>query len=96
MAEKKKLIFLIEDEQTLANLIQLRLEKAGYRVETEKNGKIALALIPKLKPDLILLDLMLPGLGGFDIMEARFLMLPGFRPICTSKRRFSRNYLKVY
>ncbi|MCH7605365.1 response regulator [Patescibacteria group bacterium] len=70
MAEKKKFVLLIEDEQTIANLIQLRLEKAGYIVQTEKNGKVALTLIPKLKPDLILLDLMLPGLGGFDIMEA--------------------------
>lgn len=69
MAKKKKHIVLVEDEQTLANLIEIGLKKAGYSVQSASNGKKGLILIEKSKPDLVLLDIMLPGLGGFDILE---------------------------
>jgi len=70
MEKDKKRILLIEDEQTLANLIELRLERAGYEVEGAKDGKKGLELIREQNADLVLLDLMLPELGGFDILEA--------------------------
>lgn len=78
MEKDKKRILLVEDEQTLANLIELRLERAGYKVEVARDGKKGLELILEQKAELILLDLMLPELGGFDILEelARKNILP--------------------
>lgn len=69
MSEKKKTIVLVEDEKTLANLIELRLGRAGYKVETAYDGQKGLDLILKSNPDLVLLDIMLPGLSGFDILN---------------------------
>ena len=69
MAEKKKTIVLVEDERTISNLIELKLERSGYKVETAHDGKVGLDLILELKPDLVLLDIALPTLGGFDILN---------------------------
>ncbi len=66
---KKKLIVLVEDEPTLANLIEAGLQKEGYEVKSAKNGIRGLQLIRETKPDLVLLDIMLPGLKGFAILE---------------------------
>ena len=69
MAEKKKTIVLVEDEKIIANLIELRLERSGYEVKTVHDGKAGLDLILESKPDLVLLDVALPTLGGFDILD---------------------------
>ncbi len=70
MKKKKKYIILLEDEPTMANLIDLELKKFGYRVKAISNGKEGLAAIQKSKPDLVLLDMVLPGLRGFAILDA--------------------------
>jgi len=67
--DKKKHIILVEDEKTLANLIEAGLKKEGYEVEVARDGKEGLRSIEEGKPDLVLLDMMLPGLKGFDILE---------------------------
>jgi len=67
--KKKKCIVLVEDEPTLANLIEGRLKEQGYEVRSATDGKSGLQLIREAKPDLVLLDVMLPGLKGFDILE---------------------------
>ncbi|MBI2098670.1 MAG: response regulator [Candidatus Wildermuthbacteria bacterium] len=67
--EKKKRIVLVEDEPTLANLIEAGLQEQGYEVRSARDGKKGLQLIRDVKPDLVLLDIMLPGLKGFDILE---------------------------
>ncbi|MDP2664537.1 MAG: response regulator [bacterium] len=66
---KKKQIVLVEDEPTLTNLIESGLRDRGYEVKAAKDGKEGLRLIRETKPDLVLLDVMLPGLKGFDILE---------------------------
>lgn len=68
-SEKKKHIVLIEDEETLANIMRLKLQKAGYEVSVEGDGDKAIDLITSQKPDLVLLDILLPGKNGFDILE---------------------------
>lgn len=75
---KKKHIILVEDETTLANIMQLKLQKAGFEVTVSGEGNEALELIKSQKPDLVLLDIMLPGKNGFDILEElqRLGMLP--------------------
>lgn len=69
MPEKKKTIVLVEDEKILANFIKSRLEREGYKVEVAYDGKKGLDLILTSNPDLVLLDILLPNLGGFDILN---------------------------
>jgi len=69
MTEIKKTILVVEDEEDILALLQFNLMKAGYAVECAACGEEALQLIAKRKPDLILLDLMLPGIGGLEICE---------------------------
>ena len=87
LSPKKKRIVLVEDEPTLANLIESGLRKEGYEVKSEKNGTRGLQLILKVKPDLVLLDIMLPGLNGFTILEKlhkEYHMLPALPVIIIS------------
>lgn len=64
-----KTIVLIEDEQIILDLLVRKLESAGYRVQTAMDGESGLALIHSAKPDLVLLDMMLPKLDGFGVLE---------------------------
>ena len=68
MAEKKT-ILIVEDEEDILALLQFNLIKAGYAVECAECGEEALKIISEQIPDLILLDLMLPGIGGLEICE---------------------------
>lgn len=64
MTEK---ILVVEDELTLRETLEYNLARLGYQVLTAANGFEALALVDAQRPDLVLLDLMLPGLDGFEI-----------------------------
>lgn len=57
-------VLLIEDELDLANVTKSRLENSGYKVLTAPSAELALGLLQKNIPDLILLDLLLPGMRG--------------------------------
>ncbi|MDQ0287065.1 DNA-binding response OmpR family regulator [Desulfofundulus luciae] len=68
MDEKvKPRILVVEDEASLARFLQLELNHEGYQVETAQNGYEALGRIGEAGWDLVLLDLMLPGLDGFEV-----------------------------
>jgi len=84
--EGRKLIVLVEDEQTLANLIEMNLMEAGYEVKVAGNGIDGLALIKKFKPDLVLLDMLLPGKSGFSVLEelSDEGILPGLKVVIIS------------
>lgn len=62
-------ILIVEDEEPIANLIKLSLKKAGYTCECVLDGKKAADLLEENLYDLILLDVMLPGIDGFELME---------------------------
>lgn len=62
-----KRILIIEDDRKLANLIQVYLERHGYTVEWHERGDSAEEKIREINPDLLILDVMLPGKSGFDI-----------------------------
>ncbi len=61
------LILVIEDETSLTTLLRYNLESEGFRVASVENGTDAMAAIAGAKPDLVLLDWMLPGLSGIEI-----------------------------
>lgn len=64
------LVLLIEDEANIAEAIRFILTRDGWRVEVESDGAAALARVATLGPDLVILDLMLPGLSGLEILSA--------------------------
>lgn len=70
-------ILIAEDEEPIANLIGMNLRRAGYSCVWAPDGEKAADLIDKEKFDLLLLDVMLPGINGYELMEyARTLELP--------------------
>jgi phosphate regulon transcriptional regulator PhoB len=62
-----KKILLVEDEYDLTKLLKYNLEKEGFRVNATTDGSLALAEVRRDEPDLVILDLMLPGLDGLEI-----------------------------
>jgi DNA-binding response OmpR family regulator len=60
-------ILVVEDEPSLQETLVYNLKKEGYAVEAVGNGRIALDAARRIKPDLIVLDLMLPELDGFEV-----------------------------
>lgn len=63
-------ILIVDDEKRLVSLVQSYLVQEGYRVVTAYNGKDALPIAQKEKPDLIILDIMMPEMNGYDFMRA--------------------------
>jgi len=63
-------ILIVDDEKRLVSLVQSYLTQEGYRVVTAYNGKEALPVAQKEKPDLIILDIMMPEMNGYDFMRA--------------------------
>jgi DNA-binding response OmpR family regulator len=63
-------ILIVDDEKRLVSLVQSYLTQEGYRVVTAYNGKDALPIAQKEKPDLIILDIMMPEMNGYDFMRA--------------------------
>ena len=68
MADKEK-IFIVEDERPISRLLQLTLEREGFKTAIELNGRRAYERILQEKYDLILLDVMLPGMDGMEICK---------------------------
>lgn len=67
--DAKKKILLVEDDEALAGVYKSRLEIEGFQTETVNNGEDALSAAMKFKPDLILLDAMMPKISGFDVLD---------------------------
>src|SRR4028118_1835051 len=69
-------ILIVEDEPEIARIIQLALEKEGFSCRVSRDGLSALQAFQEQQPDLIILDLMLPGLDGLEVC-ARIRQKPG-------------------
>ncbi len=63
-------ILVVDDEPDITALVAYHLAKAGYRVSTAANGTDALKSATEQRPDVVVLDLMLPGLSGLDVLQA--------------------------
>ncbi|HET9495294.1 MAG TPA: response regulator [Chloroflexia bacterium] len=64
-----QVILVVEDEQQIQVLVVALLEYAGYRIITASNGKEALATLETTRPDLILSDIMMPGMDGRELCK---------------------------
>lgn len=62
-------ILIIEDEPSIAEVVELYLRRAGFQVEAEHDGDVALKRLEKHLPDLVVLDVMLPGADGYSILR---------------------------
>ncbi|MCX6764265.1 MAG: response regulator [Candidatus Nealsonbacteria bacterium] len=76
-----KKIFLVEDDEFLIDIYITKLKESGFETEFAKDGKSALEFLKKEKPDLLVLDLVLPDIDGLDLLreikkEDRFQSLP--------------------
>ncbi len=61
-------ILIVDDEQSILNLVTAYLRPEGYEVETAVNGRFALSLFRSFQPDLVVLDIMLPGMDGLELL----------------------------
>lgn len=61
-------VAIIEDDQTISQMYRFKFEAEGYQVETAENGKLGLQLAENMKPDIILLDLMMPEMTGDEML----------------------------
>ena len=67
--ENKKKILLVEDDEALASVYKSRLDIEGFDTKGVYNGEDALSAAMEFKPDLILLDAMMPKISGFDVLD---------------------------
>jgi two-component system phosphate regulon response regulator PhoB len=68
-SSSSKRILLVEDDDALANVYLMRLQSEGFDVRRVSNGEEALAAALSYKPDLVVLDVMMPKVSGFDVLD---------------------------
>lgn len=67
--DKKTKVLIIEDEEMLVNMYISKFTKEGYQAEKASNGRIGLEQAKTIKPDIILLDIMMPEMDGFMVLK---------------------------
>jgi DNA-binding response OmpR family regulator len=63
-------IAIVEDDLAISQMYRIKFEAEGFTVDTAENGKLGLELVEKMKPDVILLDLMMPEMNGNEMLAA--------------------------
>lgn len=66
---EKKLILVVDDEKNISDILRINLEKEGYRVSVAMDGEEGLSKALSENPELVLLDVMLPGMDGFEVCK---------------------------
>lgn len=66
----KKRILIIEDEEYLSDMYQMKFEHEGYEVKVAVDGESGIEIAKTMRPDLVLLDIVLPKMNGFQVMRA--------------------------
>ena len=62
-------VAIVEDDLAIAQMYRLKFEAEGYKVEIAENGKLGLELCEQMKPDIVLLDLMMPEMNGDEMLD---------------------------
>ena len=62
-----KLIYVVDDEESIRQIVRSYLEKEGYTVEEFANGEDAMAAYTKRIPDMLIIDIMMPGMSGYEL-----------------------------
>ena len=69
MAEARKRVLVVDDERAILTVLRVKLGISGYDVSTASSGEEALALINSMHPDVMLLDVIMPGMDGFEVLR---------------------------
>lgn len=69
MADKQTHVLLVEDDSFLSNIYKTKFELEGFKITTAEDGLLAIDHAKKKKPDIILLDILLPKMDGFMVLE---------------------------
>lgn len=64
-----KKILLVEDEEIMLSLLEKRLKEEGYDIRIARDGQAGLSMMREEKPDLVLLDIIMPRMSGFEVLE---------------------------
>ena len=86
----KPVILLVEDNPSISKLVEYKLSKDGYDVQTRNNGLDGYKAAVELIPDVLVLDVMMPGMTGFELLEKFRAQLPNAHTktiMLTSKSR---------
>jgi len=67
--KRKQLILVVDDDQEILRMLNRILELEGYDVALAANGRTALALVEECEPDLVILDIIMPELDGFQVLD---------------------------
>jgi CheY-like chemotaxis protein len=70
MSEKKKTILIVDDNDDIVTTYRVVLDRMGYSVVVARNGLECLDMIDEVKPDLVILDVLLPGLSGSEVCRS--------------------------
>lgn len=66
---KTKLVLLVDDDESILDLLETVVKKEGFRVERAADGQEAIRKVESASPDCLVLDFMLPGIGGFEVLK---------------------------
>ena len=66
----KKIVFIVEDDEVLLRALYILFHEGNYTIATATDGETAVSMAQRLKPDVVLLDLLLPKMDGFDVLKA--------------------------
>ena len=66
---ESKRVLVVDDEESMLKIVRYALEEAGFRVETAPDAEEAGRLVRSFRPDLVVLDVMLPGMNGFEVCQ---------------------------
>ena len=69
MVDTKKKILIVDDERAILKVLSIKLKISGYEVTTALSGEEALELVNSAKPDIMLLDVIMPGVDGFEVLQ---------------------------
>lgn len=73
-------VLVAEDERNLADALSFLMQRAGFEVTIARDGPSTVETARRIKPDIIVLDVMLPGFDGFEVVSALKSQTPGYEP----------------
>ena len=81
MSRHKRNILVVDDEPSIRDSVSRILDRRGYQVATACGGKEALDMAPAFQPDVVLLDIIMPGLDGYEVCRQMRRSMPGVKII---------------
>jgi CheY-like chemotaxis protein len=86
MPEKKKTVMIVDDEPAMCAILKRIISGEGYRTISARDGEEALTLYARHRPDVVLLDLMMPGISGLEVCRKMKQSSPSTRVIYLSAK----------